>query len=47
MLKIWNLDLDSSPRVNHRANRRVFRLAEVFLMVAECENELNGAANAY
>ncbi|WP_242155604.1 RagB/SusD family nutrient uptake outer membrane protein [Aestuariivivens sediminis] len=47
MLKIWNLDLDSSPRFNHGDNRLVFRLADVFLMAAECENELNGTANAY
>lgn len=47
MPKFWNLDLDTSPRFNHEDNRMVFRLADVYLMAAECENELNGPANAY
>ncbi|WP_460542319.1 RagB/SusD family nutrient uptake outer membrane protein, partial [Echinicola sediminis] len=47
MPKFMNLDLESSPRFNHSDNRLVFRLADVYLMAAECENELNGPANAY
>jgi hypothetical protein len=42
MAKFWNLELDRSPRFNHSDNRMVFRLADVYLMAAECENELNG-----
>ena len=47
MPKFMNLNLDSSPRFNHADNRLVFRLADVVLMAAECENELNGPGNAY
>jgi len=47
MAKFWNLDLATSPRFNHSDNRMVFRLADVYLMAAECENEANGPANAY
>ncbi|SHJ23048.1 RagB/SusD family nutrient uptake outer membrane protein [Pseudozobellia thermophila] len=47
MAKIWNLDVENSPRFNHSDNRIVFRLADVYLMAAECENELNGPGNAY
>lgn len=43
MAKFWNLSLDQSPRFNHSDNRMVFRLADVYLMAAECENELNGS----
>lgn len=45
--KFMNLDFGTSPRFNHGDNRLVFRLADVYLMAAECENELNGPANAY
>uniref|UniRef100_UPI00404771BA RagB/SusD family nutrient uptake outer membrane protein n=1 Tax=Flavobacterium sp. TaxID=239 RepID=UPI00404771BA len=47
MPKFMNLAVDSSPRFNHSDNRMVFRMADVYLMAAECENELNGPANAY
>lgn len=47
MPKFMNLSLANSPRFNHSDNRMVFRLADVYLMAAECENELNGPANAY
>ncbi|MFS4417404.1 RagB/SusD family nutrient uptake outer membrane protein [Maribacter sp. 2307ULW6-5] len=47
MAKFWNLDLATSPRFNHEDNRMVFRLADVYLMAAECENELNGPAGAF
>jgi hypothetical protein len=47
MPKFMNLKLDTSPRFNHSDNRLVFRLADVYLMAAECENELNGPGNAY
>ena len=47
MPKFMNLSLDNSPRFNHSDNRMVFRLADVYLMAAECENELNGPDNAY
>ncbi|MFG6686788.1 RagB/SusD family nutrient uptake outer membrane protein [Mariniflexile sp. HNIBRBA6329] len=42
MPKFMNLKLDSSPRFNHSDNRMVFRLADVALMAAECENERPG-----
>ncbi|WP_299430153.1 RagB/SusD family nutrient uptake outer membrane protein [uncultured Maribacter sp.] len=42
MAKFWNLDLDTSPRFNHSDNRMVFRMADVHLMAAECENERAG-----
>jgi hypothetical protein len=42
MAKFWNLDLETSPRFNHSDNRMVFRLADVHLMAAECENERPG-----
>jgi hypothetical protein len=42
MAKFWNLELDRSPRFNHSDNRMIFRLGDVYLMAAECENELNG-----
>ncbi len=47
MAKFWNLDLETSPRFNHSDNRMVFRLGDVYLMAAECENEANGPGNAY
>jgi len=47
MPKFMNLSLETSPRFNHSDNRMVFRLADVYLMAAECENELNGPTNAY
>ncbi|MFD0796589.1 RagB/SusD family nutrient uptake outer membrane protein [Maribacter chungangensis] len=47
MAKFWNLDLATSPRFNHEDNRMVFRLADVYLMAAECENELNGPGGAF
>ena len=42
MAKFWNLELDRSPRFNHSDNRMVFRMADVHLMAAECENERAG-----
>lgn len=47
MPKNWNLDQINSPRGNHDENFIVFRLADVYLMAAEAENELNGPASAY
>ncbi|MFH5832135.1 RagB/SusD family nutrient uptake outer membrane protein [Halalkalibaculum sp. DA384] len=47
MPKMWNLDQIGSPRGNHGDNKIIFRLADVYLMAAEAENELNGPANAY
>ena len=47
MPKMWNLDQINSPRGNHSDNKIIFRLADVYLMAAEAENELNGPANAY
>jgi len=47
MPKFWNLDLETSPRFNHEDNRMVFRMGDVYLMAAECENEVNGPGNAY
>lgn len=45
--KMWNLDQINSPRGNHGENYIVFRLADVYLMAAEAENELSGPANAF
>jgi hypothetical protein len=47
MAKKWNLDQINSPRGNHGDNYVVFRLADVYLMAAESENELNGPNAAY
>lgn len=47
MPKMWNLDQINSPRGNHGDNKIIFRLADVYLMAAEAENELTGPANAY
>ena len=47
MPKMWNLDQINSPRGNHGDNKIIFRLADVYLMAAEAENELNGPGNAY
>lgn len=44
--KNWNLN-NTSPRSNHHENYVVFRLADIYLMAAEAENELNGPENAY
>lgn len=45
--KFMNRNFETSPRFNHGDNRLVFRLADVYLMAAECQNELNGPGNAY
>ena len=45
--KNWNLDQIYSRRGNHPENYIVFRMADVYLMAAEAENELNGPGNAY
>jgi len=45
--KLWNLHQIDSPRGNHGDNTIIFRLADIYLMAAEAENELNGPANAY
>lgn len=45
--KLWNIDQLNSPRGNHGDNYIVWRLADIYLMAAEAENELNGPANAY
>ncbi|MBB4080138.1 hypothetical protein GGR28_002768 [Lewinella aquimaris] len=45
--KNWNLDQENSPRGNHPENYIVFRLADIYLMAAEAENELNGPDGAY
>ena len=47
MPKMWNLDQINSPRGNHGDNKIIFRMADVYLMAAEAENELNGPAGAY
>lgn len=45
--KNWNLNQEVSPRGNHPENYVVFRLADIYLMAAEAENELNGPDDAY
>ena len=47
MPKMWNLDQINSPRGNHGDNKIIFRLADVYLMAAEAENELGGPDGAY
>jgi hypothetical protein len=47
MPKFMNRNFETSPRFNHGDNRLVFRLADVYLMAAECENEINGPAGAF
>jgi len=47
MPKNFNLDQINSPRSNHGDNKIIFRLADVYLMAAEAENELNGPGSAY
>lgn len=47
MPKMWNLDQINSPRGNHGDNKIIFRMADVYLMAAEAENELNGPAQAF
>lgn len=44
MPKFWDI---SSARPNRGRNFIVYRLADVYLMLAEAENELNGPAQAY
>lgn len=44
--KLWNLN-NTSPRTNHHENYVIFRLADIYLMAAEAENELNGPGEAY
>lgn len=44
--KNWNVT-KTSPRFDHHENYIVFRLADIYLMAAEAENELNGPSNAY
>lgn len=45
--KNWNLDQVESLRGDHPENFIVFRLADIYLMAAESENEINGPGNAY
>lgn len=47
LTKFTNFDFVNSPRGNHGEATLVFRLADVYLMLAEAENELNGPDNAY
>jgi len=47
MPKNFNLDQINSPRSNHGDNKIIFRMADVYLMAAEAENELNGPGGAY
>lgn len=45
--KNWNLDQENSLRGNHPENNIVYRMADVYLMAAEAENEMNGPEDAY
>ena len=47
MPKMWDIHQINSPRENHGNNTIVWRLADIYLMAAEAENELNGPGNAY
>ncbi len=44
--KLMNLNIDK-PRNAKSENIVLIRLADIYLMAAECENELNGPGNAY
>ena len=45
--KLWSLSKTYSPRGNKSENMVMIRLADIYLMAAEAENELNGPTNAY
>ncbi|SHF00367.1 Starch-binding associating with outer membrane [Mariniphaga anaerophila] len=45
--KMWNLDQENHARHNSSVNYVVFRMADIYLMAAEAENELNGPGEAY
>ena len=45
--KLWNLNKELSPRGNKMENFVMIRLADIYLMAGEAENELNGPGNAY
>lgn len=45
--KLWNLSKQYSPRGNKSENFVMIRLADIYLMAGEAENELNGPSNAY
>lgn len=45
--KLWNLSSEFSPRGNKNENVVMIRLADIYLMAGEAENELNGPDNAY
>jgi hypothetical protein len=47
LTKFTNFDFVNSPRGNHGEATLIFRLADVYLMLAEAENELNGPGDAY
>lgn len=47
LTKFTNFDFVNSPRGNHGEATLIFRLADIYLMLAEAENELNGPVNAY
>jgi len=47
MSKLWNLSKTFSPRGNKNENFVMIRLADIYLMAGEAENELNGPGNAY
>ncbi|WP_162418586.1 RagB/SusD family nutrient uptake outer membrane protein [Cyclobacterium roseum] len=47
LTKFTNFDFVNSPRGNHGEATLIFRLSDVYLMLAEAENELNGPGNAY
>lgn len=44
--KFQNFDQETSPRFNHGDNSIVFRLADIYLMLAEALNEQNQSAEA-
>lgn len=47
LTKFTNFDFVNSPRGNHGEATLIFRLADVYLMLAEAENELGGPENAF
>lgn len=45
--KLWNLNQSSTIRSDRHENIVIIRLADIYLMAAEAENELNGPTAAY
>ena len=45
--KLWNLNQSSTIRGDRHENFVMIRLADIYLMAAEAQNEISGPDNAY